>query len=76
MTFAPPAPASIAIAFLQPSPKRCGDRAGGRDAGPLERSARACGTGSMLSRCSAPNIMPALHEVSPAGTLQRATHGL
>jgi len=36
--------------FFSLSPKRCGDRAGGRDAGPLERSARVCGTGSMPSR--------------------------
>ena len=73
MTFAPPAPARIPSRFFSLSTERCGDRAGGRDAGPLERSARACGTGSMPSRCSAPNIMPALHEVSPAGTLQRVS---
>ena len=29
--------------------------------------------GRCLPRASAPNIMPALHEVSPAGTLQRAS---
>ena len=77
MTFAPPAPARIPSRFFSLSTERCGDRAGGRDAGPLERYARACGAGSRYcayAQVSLQRLTRCLHQTSCFGVPSGCAH--
>eukprot|EP00964_Phaeocystis_antarctica_P029746 scaffold16776_cov71-Phaeocystis_antarctica.AAC.3 len=74
MTPPPHRSAGVSVPF---SPKRCGDRAGGRDAGPLERYARACGAGSRYcayAQVSLQRLTRCLHQTSCFGVPSGCAH--